>query len=83
VSRQSPRLSLGPKPPKEIKSELLKDDWDMVQALADGWTTKQIADNLRLSYGYIKTRMHSIYDLAGVYNAASLVAYGFRQGKIK
>ena len=55
-------------------------EMELVRAIANGWTTKQMAAELRLKPGTAETYRIRLLKKIGVPNTASLLAYAYRNG---
>jgi len=63
--------------------ELTEGQKEIMQLIADGHTTREIADKLGLSYSSISQRKERIYRKLKVDNASSAVRRCWDQGWIK
>lgn len=60
-----------------------ESELDVAKLVCQGFTTKEIADRLPLSYATVETYRRNILEKAGVKNAAELAVYAIRHGIVK
>jgi DNA-binding CsgD family transcriptional regulator len=58
-------------------------DWTMIQMMADGHRYSGIAAAFGLKESYIKQVFQRIFDITGTWSMPELVAYGFRNGRLR
>ena len=56
---------------------------EVLQLMADGKSSKQIADTLSITTDTVESHRKSLYKKINVNNATEAVAWGFRKRKIK
>lgn len=61
-------------------NELTNIDRRIIQLMADGLTTREIADKMIWAVPTIETYRHRLFKKIGVRNAPQCVAFGFRNG---
>lgn len=78
ATRRSPRGSV----PAEPAAILTARERQVLQLAADGRSTRDVAEQLFLSPGTVKTHFHHIYAKLGVPDRAAAVAHAMRSGLI-
>jgi DNA-binding NarL/FixJ family response regulator len=75
-----------PPPPvaaAQVVSPLSRREQEVLQLVADGLTTQQIADKLFTSKRTVETHRQNILEKTGSKNTASLVRYAIEQGFLR
>jgi len=68
------------RPDSSVSSVLTPREREVLQLLAEGWSTKQIASHLHVSFKTIETHRRQIMDKLGVHSIAELTKYAVREG---
>ena len=63
--------------------EISTRETEVLQLMADGKSSKQIADALTITTDTVESHRKSLYKKINVNNATEAVAWGFRKRKIK
>ncbi len=56
---------------------------EILQLIAEGWTTKDIASKLNLSINTVETHRSQLMERLGIHDLAGLVKYAIREGIVK
>ena len=65
-----------------VRVRLEEAERQVLQLIAEGQSSKQIASNLHLSVKTVETHRTRLMDKLGMHNVAALVRYAIRQGLV-
>lgn len=73
-------LALGRHSPETGRSDLTRREFEILQLIAEGMSSKEIADALRLSVRTVDSHRANLMDKLGIRKVSGLVRYAIREG---
>ncbi|HXX65330.1 MAG TPA: response regulator transcription factor [Bacteroidota bacterium] len=83
IKRAGEQAPKADKPVVATKNELTEREMEILRYIAEGQTSKQIADQLFLSFRTVNTHRANLMQKLNIHDTAGLVRYAINQGIVK